>query len=421
MLKHFNKFETTADYEAAALDYPNISYIESTDSLSWQETRPPYGVHDYMTTIAKSDGTISFSGSSATNLLSYSINGGEWAQQEAQNEAVTVTAGDEVRWKGSNMTATSNKGIGRFSSTAQFEVEGNIMSLTNGDSFDGVTTMQSYQFYELFHSATGLTSAENLVLQATSLTLMCYYGMFNGCTSLTTAPQLPATTLATFCYVQMFNGCTSLTTAPQLPATTLASDCYLSMFKGCTSLTEAPQLPATTLASSCYQYMFQGCTNLTTAPELPATTLADYCYMHMFDGCTSLTTAPELPATTLASDCYLSMFKGCTSLTEAPELPATTLANGCYRYMFMACTRLTAAPQLPATTLADSCYQQMFQLCSRLNSITCLATDISASGCTDRWTIMVASTGTFTKAASMTSWPSGDSGIPNGWTVVDQA
>ena len=34
----------------------------------------------------------------------------------------------------------------------------------------------------------------------------------------------------------MFQGCTSLTQAPELPATTLASYCYYSMFSGCTSL-----------------------------------------------------------------------------------------------------------------------------------------------------------------------------------------
>ena len=86
------------------------------------------------------------------------------------------------------------------------------------------------------------------------------------------------------------------------------------MFEGCTSLTTAPALPASTLASSCYSYMFYNCTSLTTAPALPATTLARSCYNSMFNGCTSLTTAPALPATTLASYCYSSMFYGCTSL-----------------------------------------------------------------------------------------------------------
>jgi hypothetical protein len=45
------------------------------------------------------------------------------------------------------------------------------------------------------------------------------------------------------------------------------------MFDGCTSLTTAPALPATTLAANCYSYMFYGCTSLTSAPALPATTL----------------------------------------------------------------------------------------------------------------------------------------------------
>ena len=69
-------------------------------------------------------------------------------------------------------------------------------------------------------------------------------------------------TMANDCYAYMFYGCTSLTTAPELPATTLTNYCYDSMFRGCNRLTTAPELPATTLASSCYRYMFYGCTTL---------------------------------------------------------------------------------------------------------------------------------------------------------------
>lgn len=163
----------------------------------------------------------------------------------------------------------------------------------------------------------------------------CYSGLFQYCTSLTTAPELPATTLATQCYSGMFKGCTSLTTAPSiLPATTLTSYCYNQMFYGCTSLTSAPLLSATTLANSCYGEMFRGCTSLTTAPTLPVTTLAERCYSYMFFGCTNLTTAPTLPATTLANGCYSNMLNGCTSLLQTPSLPATTLVQGCYYGMF---------------------------------------------------------------------------------------
>ena len=60
------------------------------------------------------------------------------------------------------------------------------------------------------------------------------------------------------------------------------------MFEGCTSLTKAPVLPATTLAGYCYQSMFYNCSGLTVAPQLPVESLSEGCYNRMFAGCTSL-------------------------------------------------------------------------------------------------------------------------------------
>ncbi len=171
--------------------------------------------------------------------------------------------------------------------------------------------------------------------------------------------------------------------------------------------------------SSCYQDAFAGCSTMTIPPKLPATELGGTCYGNMFASCTGLTTAPELPATTLAQQCYWRMFYGCTSLTTAPELPATTLANWCYNYMFSGCTSLTTAPSiLPATTLTTSCYSYMFNGCTNINSVTCLATSNIISSNIGYWLDGVAATGTFTKKAGVT-WPSGASGIPTGWTVVE--
>ena len=166
------------------------------------------------------------------------------------------------------------------------------------------------------------------------------------------------------CFANLFNGCTDLISAPELPATTLAHSCYYSMFSGCTALVSAPELPATRLDGLCYSSMFQGCTALASAPELPATTLANMCYGSMFQGCTALASAPELPVTTLApQSCYASMFQGCTALASAPELPATTLAQRCYSRMFSGCTALAAVPELPAAMLEANCYAEMFYNC----------------------------------------------------------
>ena len=165
--------------------------------------------------------------------------------------------------------------------------------------------------------------------------------------------------------------------------------------------------------------MFYGCSRLTSAENLilPATELTSYCYCNMFRNCTSLVTAPQLPATTLANNCYESMFSSCTSLTTAPQLPASTLASECYAFMFGSCTSLTTAPELLATTLVYRCYANILSYCPNINYIKCLATDISASQCTYYWLAGVSSSGTFVKASSMTSWTTGNNGIPSGWTV----
>ena len=204
---------------------------------------------------------------------------------------------------------------------------------------------------------------------------------------------------------------------------TAENSSFYLLFKDCTSLTKAPALPATTLATECYCVMFKGCTSLTKAPALPATTLANNCYQHMFYGCTSLTEAPALPATTLGIKCYDNMFRGCTSLTEAPALPATTLASSCYHSMFYGCTSLTKSPELPATTLNDFCYYRMFYGCSNLNEVRCqMPSSYSSSQISsyaEDWLSGVSSTGTFYTNADA-NWPSGASGIPEGWNRVNE-
>ena len=156
-------------------------------------------------------------------------------------------------------------------------------------------------------------------------------------------------------------------------------------------------------------------------------TVVDYAFYKLFLNCTSLTKSPVLPATSVAQCCYYQMFMGCRSLTKAPELPATTLSRSCYADMFYDCTSLTKAPELPATTLAYSCYSNMFRNCSSLNEVHCqMPSTISAEdiptytfGDTFPWLRGVASTGTFYTNADA-NWPSGASGIPTGWTRVNE-
>ena len=190
---------------------------------------------------------------------------------------------------------------------------------------------------------------------------------------------------------------------------------FNGLFDSCTSLVQAPELPATTLSDSCYDFMFRNCTSLTQAPELPATNLVDYCYCRMFKGCQSLTKAPKLPATNLVYACYSAMFSGCKSLTKAPELPATTLASTCYSAMFYGCQSLTKAPKLPATNLSNSCYNTMFGNCSKLKEVRIAATT-TPTGALYGWLSGVSATGDFYCDPSAKIFPKDSAeGIPKGW------
>ena len=80
-------------------------------------------------------------------------------------------------------------------------------------------------------------------------------------------------------------------------APAMANYCYYGMFNGCSALVSAPTLSCTSLSQSCYAFMFQDCTSLTNVPALPATYLGTGCYNHMFDGCTSLRISESGPGT----------------------------------------------------------------------------------------------------------------------------
>ena len=424
-MKYLTKFGTQSEYDSFAnsdaYEMPNVSLVG--------EGAVKYNDYSKIPLTIKALESGNFALVSEFDFLEtdlqYSKNGGERAPITSA-DTISVNTGDILELYGNNTcfyyyNEDDDEWFQTcFSIDFECDIYGNIMSIFNGNDFktnSEFTPGYQEQCYYLF-SGCKIVDASKLILPATTLANSCYEYMFNNCDSLTSAPELPATTLARSCYYSMFAGCTSLTSAPELPATTLESACYYSMFRGCASLTSAPELPATTLANNCYYGMFDGCTSLTSAPALPATTLADYCYNRMFNGCSKLTSAPELPATTLASSCYDSMFNGCSKLTSAPELPATTLASYCYRWMFYGCSNLTSAPELPATTLASSCYASMFAECRSLNRIKCLATNKSATSALTNWVQNVAASGTFVKKSGV-SWPSGVSGIPNGWTVQE--
>ena len=200
--------------------------------------------------------------------LQYSVNGGDWKDVEAGTEVPFGGTNGNLRLRGTNTNGTAS-GLNAYS-TITFTNDVNVTC--TGD----IRTLLDWRNYSTVD-----------------------------------------TQKAKFCY--LFRGCTSLTSAPELPATKLAYECYFGMFYGCASLTAAPELKATTLADNCYSSMFQGCTSLTAAPELKATTLADYCYSIMFYGCTKLSTvtmlAPSDQISKASNCCYKWLYNAGTDET----------------------------------------------------------------------------------------------------------
>ena len=230
--------------------------------------------------------------------LEYSVNNGDWTTLEAGTGVTFGGSNGNLRLRGTNLNGTS---VPNQYSTITF-TDSNVPVACTGD----IRTLLDWDNYTTVNT-------ENAM------------------------------------FIKLFENCSVLTSAPELPATSLADNCYYCMFSGCTNLKSAPKLPAPTLTKCCYTYMFSGCTNLKTAPELPAKVLAFQCYTGMFSMCTNLKTAPKLPAKNPRAECYARMFSGCTNLKSA-ELSIEFLDRGCCSSMFNDCTNLSSVTMLARST-----------------------------------------------------------------------
>ena len=230
------------DYANIKVGTIDLQRLYAGGTLIWELESPTPTDYSkqFLTLIALDSGTFQWTPAFGIyDGIQYSLDSGQtWTQITTSDITLNVNSGDVVMWAGGNRYG----GIGSFSaSTASFNVEGNALSLIWGKD-DGFYETEfpsgsssGRNFYRLFYK-TKVVDASNLILQPTTCTIGCYEGMFDGCSGLTAAPQLPATTLAQGCYEGMFQGCTSLTTAPELPSTSLTDNCYAYMFSGCSNL-----------------------------------------------------------------------------------------------------------------------------------------------------------------------------------------
>ena len=372
--------------------------------------------------------SVSFNyGSSTIEYRKYS--GGTWTVWQAYSGAISLSPGEKVSFRGQsssyantggsiggNNNATLTKGTPLISVNNRVNIYGDIMSLVCDSNWARHSSVNENAFKFAFSGCTNIDipADKNLVLSAETLSKSCYEGMFSGCTNLTKLPILPASSVPERAYYGMFRECTNLVTPSlSLPAISLGKEAYSQMFYKCSKLTSIPSFPSASVSWNgidvCVKMFFQ-CNALTTLTGKlfsGTTTMGQGCFMDMFSECAKLATVPSdyLPATTLAVDCYRGMFQS-TKITRAPDLLVEDI-SGC-----------------------DNCYRYMFYKCTSLTYIKCLARNPwpspnpvpnTSAPYTQNWVQNVTtgqSSRIFVKNDNMiTNWPSGNHGIPSGWTV----
>ena len=199
-----------------------------------------------------------------------------------------------------------------------------------------------------------------------------------------------------------------------------------------------------TIPAACFRYMFYKSYIVDASElELPWTTLSGYCFVRMFYASEKIIEPPTLKATTIAPYCYLYMFRGCTALTKpcpitfdtvdtttnsfqemyhstsitTVTVPKLHFTNGARIIgMFRGCTNLTTATiEVFDETIPANAYQHLFRDCTGLETVTCMANSFHANAFAD-WLLNASATGTFIKDKD-TTWSTGTSGIPSGWTI----
>lgn len=183
------------------------------------------------------------------------------------------------------------------------------------------------------------------------------------------------TTVGDYGMTNMFDGCTNLTTSPDLSSITSITGTQESsggmreVFRNCTSLTSAPDLSnLTSIGKSGFSRAFDSCTSLTTAPDFTnLTSSGERGLYYAFNNCTSLTTGANLTnVTSVDSQGCLFMYSGCRALTTAYAPTITWDTGKMDNWLF----NVAAS----GTLYADS-------------SISSTIPTSSTSGCPNNWTV----------------------------------
>lgn len=191
--------------------------------------RIPFTVDNYLTIEALEDGLVV----NFPNEIEYGIDGMGWFTLPPSTDSPQINTGHTISFR-AKLIPFEFEGVGTFVISKKCNIIGNCMSLLFGDYSNENFNLigYNYAFSYLFKDCNTVISVDENILPATSISSSCYYGMFEGCTSLVNAPELPVTTLANGCYYGMFNGCTNLNYIKMLATDISAPGCLSDWVSG---------------------------------------------------------------------------------------------------------------------------------------------------------------------------------------------
>ena len=186
---------------------------------------------------ADGDQTVALTGNNTYSVtMQYSYDGDTWENWDLS--ALSFGGSTKVYIRGignSKFGSTSSWCTFTFSTNSYVYISGIIETLLDWET--EIWSCSKYEFYRLFEGQTALRSVRDLVFASSNIGASSYGSMFWDCTNLLYGPKsLPGTLTGSEACSGMFRNCTSLITAPELPATTLTSNCYRGMFYTCSKL-----------------------------------------------------------------------------------------------------------------------------------------------------------------------------------------
>ena len=250
-MNNLRKFSTEADYSAATLNYPAVSWVTATDNVYFDKTAPvvpmlgdlriTYNVTsttEPTQLIYEESGSGSGSGSGGPAFTP--------AQMWIDGSEATPTAAYTFSTTGDHIVEYKlADGVTEIPSTAFNNDRGNLSNITKVEIGNTITVVGGYAFY----GCTSLTSV-TIGSGVTSIGETA----FNGCSGLTSV-DIPDSVTSIGGYA--FYYCSSLTSVTIGSSVTSISG---YAFQECTSITSI-EIPNS--VTSIGDYAFQGCKTLT--------------------------------------------------------------------------------------------------------------------------------------------------------------